>query len=292
MKKPYVLFLFTLLSLHVFAQKGISVAASVDKNSILIGQPLQLTLEATFSNPHAPSFFQIDSLQHFEVLNRSRIDTQATNDRTILKQTLTLTSWDSGVWAIPALSLIIEKTTVTKPLPVSVTFSPMQPNQDYHDVKDILDVQKPQRTTWYWYVIGAAILLLLLLLVFPKKKKEAAADAAAIKEGAFKQALKELDALRGETTLDDKAYFTELILIFRTYLHQRKGIHSFQQTTDDLSRQLQALQLPHEDFKKLVQTLQLSDFVKFAQLSTTPTERDEAWHEIKKNITAIENVKS
>lgn len=292
MKKPYVLFLlFTLLSLHLVAQRGITVAASVDKTSILIGQPLQLTLEATFSKPHAPSFFQFDSLPHFEVLNRTKIDTQALNDRTILKQTVTLISWDSGVWALPALSLTAVKTAVTKPLPVAVTFSPMQPNQDYHDVKDILDVPKPQRTTWYWYVIGAALLLLLVLLVFPRKKKAAVVDSASIKEGAFRQALKELDALRSKTVPDDKTYFTELILIFRAYLHQRKGIHSFQQTTDDLSRQLQALQLPHEDFKKLVQTLQLSDFVKFAQLTVTTNERDEAWHEIKKNITAIENMK-
>lgn len=292
MKKPYVLiFVFTFLYVHLFAQKDISVTASVDKSSILIGQPFKLMLEATFSNPHTPSFFQFDTLAHFEVLNRSRIDTQATNGSTVLKQTVTLTSWDSGAWAIQSFTLPGEK-AVTKPLPINVAYTPMQPNQDYHDVKDILDVPKPERHTWYWYLIGAALLLLVLLLVFPKKKKLAVADTVAIREGALRHALRELDDLRVKEALDDKTYFTELIRIFRTYLQQRKGIHSFQQTTDDLSRQLQALQLPHEDFKKLVLTLQLSDFVKFAQLTVQPQEREEAWNEIKKSITAIENVKS
>src|SRR5215217_1649997 len=232
MKKPYVLALFFSIScLHLFAQKSSAVKASIDKTSILVGQPLQLTLEATFSNPHTPAFFEFDSLTHFEILNRSRIDTVAISGQTTLKQTLTLTSWDSGAWAIPALSLIAAKSVATKPLPVTVTFTPMQPNQDYHDIKDIIDVQKPPRETWYWYVIGAVLLLLFLLLLFPKKKKQDVAEKAVIQEGAYKHALKELETLRTKAALDDKIYFTELIQIFRTYLQQRKGIHSFQQTT-------------------------------------------------------------
>lgn len=290
MKKPYVLcFLFLAWCLHSLAQKSSAVAASVDKTTILIGQPLQLTLEATFSNTHVPAFFTIDSLPHFEILNRSKIDTQAINGQTTLRQTITLTSWDSGAWIIP--SLTVEKGSVTRPLPITITFSPMQPNQDYHDIKPIIDVQNPPRTTWYWYVIGAVIVLMLLFLIFPKKKK-GEVEALALHEGAYKLALKDLETLHAKNALDDKTYFTELIQIFRTYLERGKGIHSFQKTTDDLSRQLQALQLPHEDLKKLVQALQLSDFVKFAQLNAQPEEREAAWQEIKKSITTIEPIKT
>lgn len=118
------------------------------------------------------------------------------------------------------------------------------------------------------------------------------AEETLLHEGAYKQALKDLETLHSKNNLDDKTYFTELIAIFRTYLQRGKGIHSFQKTTDDLSRQLQALQLQHEDLKKLVQTLQLSDFAKFAQLAATTEERDEAWQEIKKSIATIEPVKT
>lgn len=289
MKKPYVLFFtFTFWCLQLVAQQAGTVAARVDKTSILIGEPLQLTLEATFSKPHVLTFFQLDSLLHFEILSRSKIDTQSRNNQTTLKQTLTLTSWDSGAWQVPALSLAGVKNIRTKPIAVAVTFTPMPPNQEYHDIKDIIGVPKPARTTWYWYVIGAALLLLLGLLLFPKKKRDAAAETAVMKEGAYKQALKNLEALQSKAGLDDKSYFTELILILRTYLQQRKGIHSFQQTTDDLSRQLQQLKLPNEDLKKLVQTLQLSDFVKFARYTVSEKERSEAWSEIRKSIMAIE----
>lgn len=288
MKKPAALFFFFCWCLQLLAQQATTVAASVDKASILIGEPLQLTLQATFSKPHTPVFFQIDTVPHFEIQYRSKIDTQVVSSKLVLRQTVTLTSWDSGAWAIPPLRLPGVRGVATTAVPVAVTFTPMPPNQDYHDIKDILEVQKPARTTWYWYVIGAILLLLLLLLMFPKKKREAMADATIAREGAYKQALKNLEALQHKSALDDKTYFTELIQIFRTYLQQRKGIHSFQQTTDDLSRQLQGLALPHGDLKMLVQTLQLSDFVKFARYTVAANERDEAWQEIRKSITAIE----
>lgn len=290
MKKPFVLFLFVLWCGAAVAQKGVTAAASVDKTSILIGEPLQLTLEVTFSKPHAFAFSTLDSLPHFEVLNRSKIDTQATSGQTIVKQIITLTSWDSGAWRIPALSPATVKGVATKPIIINVTFTAASPNQEYHDIKDIIEVQKPPRKTWYWYLVGAVLLLLFVLLLFPKKKKETVPEAAVAKESAYKIALKELDALKNKPGLDDKAYFTDLIQVFRTYLQHGKGIHSFQQTTDDLSRQLQALHLPYADFKKLVHTLQLSDFAKFAQYNAVPGEREQAWEEIRKSIMAIEPV--
>lgn len=293
MKKPYTVFLFFLLMCDtiVFAQKDISASVSADKTSILIGEPLQITLQATFSNAHVPSFFKIDSLLHFEILNQSKIDTQTAAGQTILKQVITLTSWDSGAWAIPAFSIPAAKEASTKPLPVNVTFTPIPPDQDYHEVKDIIEVAKPPRKTWYWYVIGAALLVLLVLLLFPKRKKENVPDAIIIKESAYKEALKELDALKGKSAAEENEYFTALIHIFRTYVQQRHGIHSFQQTTGELSLQLQQLQLPYEVLKKLVQTLELSDFVKFAQYKVASGERENAWDEIKRSIIVIEQLK-
>ncbi len=290
MKKPYLFFFFFLLCLSAFAQKKFTVSATVDKATILIGEPFQLTLEATFSKAHAPLFFALDTFPHFEMLTLSGIDTQETAGQTILKQTVSLTSWDSGAWAIPALSLPGLKGAATKPVVVNVTFTPMPAAQDYHDIKDIIEVERPPRTTWYWYVAGGALLLLLVLLLFPKKKKQQTEEKVAVRESAYETALKALDSLKTKNDLDDTAYFTELILVFRTYLQQRHGIHSFQQTTGELSRQLQRLTLPHGDLKKLVHTLELSDFVKFAQYKATAGERDEALDDIRKNIVTIEQL--
>ena len=89
---------------------------------------------------------------------------------------------------------------------------------------------------------------------------------------------------------EDKAYYTELINIFRTYLQQSKGIHSFQKTTDDLSRQIAGLKMGDPLYRPLVQTLQLSDFVKYAKYTPTTAEKEESWDVIKKSIVAIEQI--
>ncbi len=291
MKKASILFLFLINAFLLLAQSGVTAAATLERTTIFIGEPLKLHLQATFSKPHAPSFFQFDSLAHFEILDRAKIDTVATEMGVTLQQEVTLTSWDSGAWVVPALSLPPPNAAATKPLVVNVTYTPMAAGQEYNDVKDIIDVPPPPRTTWYWYLLGAALLALLVWLLFPKTNKQPAAGEAVEKIGAYKKALHALDALQAQAITDDNLFFTELIAVFRTYLQQAKGIHSFQQTTGDLARQLQAFAMPHEDFKKLVETLQLSDYVKFAKYTPAGAERAAAIAQIRAAIIAIEPLK-
>ena len=48
-------------------------------------------------------FFQLDSLPHFEFLNKQKIDTTNTGTGTVLSQVIRITSFDSGHWVIPSL---------------------------------------------------------------------------------------------------------------------------------------------------------------------------------------------
>lgn len=286
---PFVVVLLLYAQISV-GQNTISVAATVDKASIIIGEPAQLKLEAFFPSNNTPSFFAVDSFQHFEILNSSKIDTVPAEGGTKLSRTLTLTSWDSGAWNIPALPLQNSSRIRTQPIQIAVGYSPMAPDQQYHDVKDILAVPQATRVTWYWYVIGAVLLLILFLLLFPKKKKST--EPVVNMQDVYKQTLAQLDALKSRTGEDGKEYFTSLILIFRNYLQQRKNIQSHAKTTDDISRQLRTAQLEERDYNDLVQTLQLSDFVKFAKYVPTITEKEEALNTIKKSIVTIEHNKA
>jgi len=291
MKTSQIPFVFLLLlTQSSFGQNTVSVAAAVNKNKLVIGEQVQLKLEAFFPSGTAPTFFAVDSFLHFEVLQKAKIDTQTTELGTQLSQFITFTSWDSGAWSIPAFTLEDNNRIRTQPIGMSVGYSPMQPDQKYHDVKDILSAPQQQRITWYWYVIGALLLLLLLWLLFPKKKKEAAPVVNTA--DVYKQTLAQLDALKGKRDVGGKEYFTELVSIFRNYLQLRKGIQSHSKTTEDISRQLRALQLPEEDYNTLVQTLQLSDFVKFAKYEPTSSEKEEALNTIKKSIVTIEHTKA
>lgn len=280
--------LFLLLSLSAFTQT-VTVTASSDKTRIVIGEQIKLTLEANVPREEVIDWPKIDSLPHFEILNASKLDSQLSGEELILKQTLTLTSWDSGRWQIPAFAIAGARRT--QPITIDVGFSPFDRNQPYHDIKDIIDVDRPRVSYWYWYLIGAVLLIVFLLLLFPPKKKKPEVTAFVPDEGIYRQSLNRLDKLRGAADGDPKVFHTELVDIFREYLLKRKGIQSYSKTTDDLGVQLGGLSMPKTVYSSLLQTLRLSDLVKFARFQPTVEENKAAVDHIKQSITTIEDLK-
>jgi hypothetical protein len=289
MKVQYYLVLFSLLSFHLSFSQSTFFSAVTNKEKIVIGEPFELTLKATISK-NTLHWIIIDTFPHFEILNKAKIDTQINNETYILEQKITLTGWDSGKWPIP--SIVFSKTQKSKPIVIDVAFSPSPFNteQDYHDIKDILEVPKPQKDVWYWYLIGAILLLLLFFLLFPSKKKKKEDAAKKPDENIYKASLLRLDRLKTDNISDAKIYYTELIDIFRDYLHKRKGIQSFSKTTDDLAIQISNLQQVNNP-QLLFQTLRLSDLVKFARFQPSPSEQKESWEIIRQSIIEIENIK-
>lgn len=271
----------------VHAQQKPPVAATVDRNKIVIGEPFDLILDARFPDLSSVYFFEFDSLPHFEVLKKSKIDTTSLGNEMLLSQRITLTSWDSGRWQLPSFSLA-QNQYKTKPITIDVGFSsPFDPKQEYHDVKEIIEVQQPEKTTWYWYAIGALLLLVLFILLFPGKKKETPKPPPPV--DAYQQAIHGLEKLKKDySSKEVKLFYIELVDVFRNYLHQRKGIQSFSKTTDDLAAQIKGLNLPAGLYNDLVQTLQLSDAVKFARFTPGAEENDESFNVIRKSIDTIE----
>ena len=262
---------FLFFSAFSYSQNKIVIKANIDKNNILIGERIQLNLEADFPLHEPMRFFTIDSIPHFEILERNKMDTVDNNEGIKLSQSLTLTSFDSGHWVIPPLELPGDKPMLTDSFPVNVGFSPFDPNQDYHDIKDIIDVQveKKKEQNWYWYAAASVLLVAAIVYLLIRKKKKPVPVAAPI--DPYKEAKTELEKLKSEK-LSSKLFYTRLVDIFRLYIFRRKGIASLQKTTDDLVIQLKQLKLPEGDFNLLAQSLRMSDFVKFAKYE--PDEQD------------------
>ena len=185
-----------LISLSSFSVTAQRVTATADKQKILIGEQFHIKLQANFNSGEPLDFFDLDSIPRFEILDRSQIDTSKFKDGVALIQNLTVTSWDSGKIQIASFVLGGYR---TKPLFIDVPYSPhpFDTTQAYHDIHDILEIKKPGETTWYWYLIGLLILILLFLLFFPKGKPRPKGEFVS-DEGAYKKALKKLDALMEE----------------------------------------------------------------------------------------------
>jgi hypothetical protein len=271
------------------AQNKTTVKATVDKSRILIGEPIQLTLEADIPENEPIRFFTIDSLPHFEISSKQKIDSSNTSDGTFLKQAILITSFDSGHWVIPAL--ILGENMATDSIAVDVFFSPMDSTQAYHDIKDIIEVKPPEekKKWWLWYAIGGGALLIILLLIYLLRKKKPAVIAAASAVDPYQEAIKQLENLQQEKP-EQKQYYSRLVDIFRVYISKKRNIHSLQKTTDDLVVQLKGIPIAKEQFEKLSQALRLSDFVKFAKYVPSKEDDKDFYETIKNSIISIEKI--
>lgn len=288
--KAIVSLLLLLAVVYGSAQQKSTVKVSVDKNKILIGEPIQLTLEADIPINEPIHFFTIDTIAHFEISERQKIDSSDRDDGTVLKQIIRITSFDSGHWMIP--SFVFAEGIATDSIPVDVVFSEFNPEQDYHDIKDIIEItpKKEESKLWMWLAIGGGVLLLIgLLLYFLLRKKKPVAVVTTVID-PYEEAMKQLEKLR-DSKADRKQYYSEMVDIFRVYVLKRKDIHSLQKTSDDLIVQLRSIALSKEQFEKLSQALRLSDFVKFAKYVPSAEDDRNTLEIIKSTISAIEQIK-
>jgi hypothetical protein len=290
--QPHRLFFllsFLLPALVSHGQTRLTIKCGVDKNKIVIGEQIHLNLEADFSLQEPMRFFTIDSIPHFEILERKKIDTLDYREGIKLSQSLTLTSFDSGHWVIPSFELPADKPMYTDSIDVDVGFSPFDTSQAYHDIKDVIDVQvkEEKKETWYWYAAASALLVAAIIYFLVRKKKTPVTKTVFV--DPYKEAKKELEKLAKES-LSSKLFYTRLVDIFRVYISRRKGIASLQKTTDDLVVQLRSLKLPAEEFNQLAQSLRMSDFVKFAKFEPAQSDKNQSFKIIKDFIDNIERV--
>ena len=267
-----------------------TVKASVDKPAILIGEQINLRLEADIPSNQPIRFFQLDSLPHFEILEKQKIDTSDTEGGTLLVQVIRITSFDSGHWVIP--QFVIGGSLATDSIGIDVGYTSFDPNQPYHDIKDIIEAKPEEpkkKQTWWYYIAGGVLLIVLLALLLLRKKKKPEIQIAEPPPDAYKIAMAELEILKKEKG-DARYYYSKLVDIFRVYVHDKKDIHSMQQTSDDLVVQLRDLKMPKAQFDRLAQSLRLSDYVKFAKYVPTQEDDRNSFDVIKASIDYIEQI--
>lgn len=286
--KAALFFFFFFCFVFCFSQTPVKVKANIDRNSILIGERIKLTLEADIPENQPIRFFTIDTIDHFEFLERGKIDTINTISGTMLRQQLLLTSFDSGIWVIPSYALDRQNEIKTDSFIINVGFTPFDTAQAYHDIKDIIGVEVEKKKENYWlYVAAGAVFILVMVYLLTRRKKPKATVEKIV--DPFEEAMQQLDALQKQN-FPIKEYYTRLTEIFRTYMTKKKNISSLQKTTDELVTQLRTLHMDPEDYQKLANVLRLCDFVKFAKYQPGTEDARIALSLIKNSIQSIEKI--
>lgn len=148
----------------LFAQK---ISFSIDKNAILIGEPLNYAVRFTVPTPDYRISFELpDSLQHFEIMEKSLVDTSLKGEF-FAEVKMKLTSWDSGQWYIPAIPIkIIQPGKATPfflksdPVAISVGYAKEDSTGQLRDIKSILNVPVIEKDEWWKIALGILGVLL------------------------------------------------------------------------------------------------------------------------------------
>lgn len=289
-----IIILFTLLLLvqwDVYAQ--VRVKASVDRTTILIGEPIKLNLEAWVPTGTSFTWFNTDTIPHFEVVDPGKQDSSRDMSTKLYRQQLTITSFDSGSWTIPAFVLQAGKKRFrTDTLSIAVTYSPDDTAKGYHDIKDILAVKNPGNPYIPWIIAAVTLLALLGIIYFLRKKKKPAVAVSqpVSKLSPVEEAMQLLNELKKEDLPrkgEAKLYYTRLNDILRWYVFRKFNISSLEKTNDELVLQLRQTRLSQPDYTALAQALRMADFVKFAKYTPTVEDQEQTFEVIRNSISKL-----
>jgi hypothetical protein len=274
-------FFFLVTGHAAFCQDTASARAKVDRNAIQIGQPIHFILEANIPVGSSVNWFSLDTIPHFEIVDKGKLDSTDSSGWMVLRQHLIITSFDSGTRFIPQLPLSVgRKQYTTDSIRIEVSYSPFDPKQDYHDIKDIIEVENP-----YMKYIASGISLLtlislVLLFLFMRsiKKRAPAAEKQIFSFlSPYAEAVQSLEALKQQQLPENgqvKLYYTRLNDILRLFVLRKLQISSMEKTNEELILQLKSVSLSTAQFSKLAQALRMSDYVKFAKYVPAPDDNE------------------
>lgn len=292
----YIVWIFLVIS-PALADAQVLAKATLDRDSILIGEPLKLSLDVRAPLGYEINWFALDTIPHFEFIEKGKADTSDDIDGKGIQQVITITSFDSGNWVIPPLPVFVNKKVYfTDSIPIKVTWSAFDPAEDYKDIKEITEVNGP---TWMRYIpwIIAVVTVLAAAGVWyflrARKKPEVVQEAYASKLTPYEEALQALDELRNKGYAQNgqvKNYYIRLNDILRVFVLRKLRIASLEKTNEELILQLRQVSMDKETFNQLAIALRMADFVKFAKYEPNTSDNEKNMAIIRAAITSLNNI--
>jgi hypothetical protein len=285
-------------SLSVNAQEKGSVKASVDKNQILIGEPIRLSIDVKSPMVSGNLLPQFDSIPHFELIEKGSRDSIITAAGASYHLEWKLTSFDSGTRYIPSFPISIGKEIYkTDSLAIEVSYGIIDTSKDYHDIKGIIDIENPNVKYIPWAVGALTLLALVLFIWFIRKPfvigREPLAVGGDKRKTPLEEAMEQLSTLKIMIEKDPaavKKYYSGLNDALRIYLNREFGMVTMEKTSEELIHSISNLKMEREAFSRLTAALRMGDFVKFAKYIPGPFEIDSDMKEIREGILLLNEI--
>jgi len=259
-----------------------NINASVDRNSILIGEQIKLVVTADNVDVKKQPIVQWaqipDTFNHFEVIERGKIDTVNKNGINHYAQTYILTSLDEGFWDIPAFNVLFSKKSrrnpVSLPTPsikIKVFPADISRLKNYHDIKNIVQTPKesaPSQTTTS--VIALVAVIVLIIVFWAVFKRRRIKSKTVTKKGMLNSIdwiLEQLALLEKKQFPDKdavKEYYQQLYQLCRQYFSMEFDINVLYCTTEEWVGILEGLELDKENKAPFYELVKKADAVRFS----------------------------
>jgi hypothetical protein len=280
------------------------VKASIDRNQILIGQQLNLKLEASMpDNTYRLSWVPLqDTVGAFNVVTKNKIDSSYSNGKLEFSQQIILTSFDSGRQVLPPLQFTAATlegdstfNVYTDSLPVMVSYAATDSIQPFHDIKTIIEVKKSW-PWWLWALLALAVALLVFWIIFLIrffKKKKSTLPLFPSKLSPFDEAMQSLKELEREGLPENqqaKEFHSRLTAIFKKYLSRKTGRYQLYLTSDEILTELKGLDISMDQISAFAASLRMGNAAKFAKYVPPVYESNQCLQQTKDMIVAINNL--
>lgn len=260
LKLTIILSLFIQLS---FAEK---FDLTTDSTSYLIGQQakFKLTYQGTkdFNWPTLEDTLSAD----LEIVSFSKIDTISTGN---YEQILFVTAWDTGYFIVPPIQ---SGSLQTAPSLVRFNTIPMNPQDG------IKPINNQMNTPWIFdeianlvyavlfgiVLLGGVVVLIVHQLKKRKPKSEPQIPSRPVMEILWERYYTLAESKIWETG-QEKEFQSELSLILRSFLEFKHNVKALEETTGNITIQINALGLNRKFRDEVLHILNFSDMVKFAK---------------------------
>jgi hypothetical protein len=283
---PGIIFLLT-SHMQVRAQE-FSVQQVLDTNIIQLGEQARLEIGLQYRQDYQVQLPALrDSLpKGIELLAVTLEDSIVKDNQVRIRYLIHITSFDSGMYLIPALNYIFSSkgktdTLRTVPLGLQVEKPPVDPSKEIFDIKPPLKAPFTIQEIIFWsglVILSLMVITITVLIIRRLRRKQPGLSSTKPSEPADVIALRELDQLKemklwqqGKT----KEYYTRLTEIVRLYIENRFSVPALEQTSNEILHSLHFTALEDEStFLALKQLLELADLVKFAKALPLPDENE------------------
>ena len=289
--------LWALLPFWAFAQTP-TVSAQPDRDNIKLGEQihvkLQVDLPPTMAKAHVSFPPLADTLvDKIDIVKLSKVDTlDQSNNHILLSQIVTVTGFDSGYYAIPPLTFLVDSTPYkAKAFLISVHTVKIDSTKGIRDIRDIqsvsLNLMDYIKAYWPYAagIVGVILALYAALYFFKKWKRKPGKDSVPKPAPvpllpADLEAIQKLNELKEKKLWEQgkfKEYYTELTDIIRRFISRRYGINAMELTSRELIYALRRVDLETSTKEPIRQVFILADLVKFAKETPVASENEHSW---------------